>query len=203
MPIQFQQLEFISQFTGDLKHWRHQAVLSLSLSLSLSRIEAIHTTHPSLTDFSVQASAQHEDSELTALQQSNSSLLIFKEVHLPAATSTLHCDVLTKVRIPCPYVPNQFRNAAFNSHHSLTHPGIRATHQVITSKYVWPKMNKEPRYTVTLSLLLPPSLCWTLWHFDHIHSHWSSGSTSSISWLHISPYLCWSIHQMAKSHTTN
>ena len=139
-PRQVRQLDFISQFTSDI---RHIEGVNNPVADALSRIEAIHTTHPSLIDFNVLASAQLKDPELAALQQSKSSSLVFKEIQLPSATSTLHCDMSTGT--PRPYVPEQFRKAVFNSLHSLSHPGIRATQQLITSKYVWPKMNSDVR----------------------------------------------------------
>ena len=53
------------------------------------------------------------------------------------------CDVSTGV--PRPYVPEAFRQAVFNSLHSLSHPGIRATQRLITTHYVWPGMNSDIR----------------------------------------------------------
>ena len=33
-------------------------------------------------------------------------------------------------------VPSQFRQLIFNSLHSLSHPGVKATQRLITSRYV-------------------------------------------------------------------
>ena len=104
-PRQVHQLDFISQFTSDI---RHIEGVNNPVADALSRIEVIHTTHPSLIDFNALVSAK--GSELAALQQSKLSSLVFKEIHLPSATSTLHCDMSTGT--PRPYVPEQWRICA-------------------------------------------------------------------------------------------
>uniref|UniRef100_A0A1X7UEF2 Integrase catalytic domain-containing protein n=1 Tax=Amphimedon queenslandica TaxID=400682 RepID=A0A1X7UEF2_AMPQE len=42
---------------------------------------------------------------------------------------------------PCPVVPPSFRRSVFDTLHSLSHPGIRATQQFISARFVWPKMH--------------------------------------------------------------
>ena len=44
-----------------------------------------------------------------------------------------------------PYVPESFRRAIFDSLHSLSHPGIRATQSLVTSRFVWPSINIDVR----------------------------------------------------------
>ena len=62
---------------------------------------------------------------------------------LPTSDITLLCDISTGV--PRPYIPQQFRQAVFDSLHSLSHPSIRATQHLITSRYIWPNINKDVR----------------------------------------------------------
>ena len=74
-----------------------------------------------------------------------------------------------------------FRRIVFNSLHSSSHAGIRATQRLITSRFVWPKINSDVRswtwnciqcqrskihqHTITpLSTFMPPGT-----RFDHIH----------------------------------
>ena len=38
-----------------------------------------------------------------------------------------------------------FRRAVFDALHSLSHPGIRATQRLLTSRYVWPGINADVR----------------------------------------------------------
>ena len=84
-PRQVQHLDFISQFTNDIRHVRR---VDNPVADALSRIESIHVT---AVDFVALATAQQEDSELANLQQSNSSLT--QEISLPASSTTLICDV--------------------------------------------------------------------------------------------------------------
>ena len=49
----------------------------------------------------------------------------------------------TSTGINCPYIPEPFRFSVFKDQHNLSHPGIRTTRKLITSKYFWPSMNKN------------------------------------------------------------
>ena len=55
----------------------------------------------------------------------------------------LVCDTSTGKQRP--YVPPTFRRQVFDILHSLSHPGIRATQQLLTSHYVWPSINSDVR----------------------------------------------------------
>ena len=57
--------------------------------------------------------------------------------------ATILCDVSTG--IPRPYVPADFRRVIFDSLHCLSHPGIRATQRLITTRYVWPGIKSDVR----------------------------------------------------------
>ena len=88
------------------------------------------------------AAAQQSDPEISELQTSTSSLQL-QPLPLPTSDLTLMCDMSTGV--PRPYVPQQFRQTVFDSLHSLSHPSIHATQHLITSRYVWPNINKDVR----------------------------------------------------------
>ncbi|KHJ39838.1 integrase core domain protein [Trichuris suis] len=53
------------------------------------------------------------------------------------------CDMSTCS--PRPYVPHQFRRDVFLSSHSLAHPGVNATQDLITKRFLWPSMNRDIR----------------------------------------------------------
>ena len=72
--------------------------------------------------------------------ESNSSLS-FKAVPVPTADITMLCDVSTGT--PRPYIPPKFRHMIFNSLHSLSHPGVKATQHLITECFVWPNINRD------------------------------------------------------------
>ena len=54
---------------------------------------------------------------------------------------TLFCD--TSTGIPRPFVPAALRKIVFDSLHSLSHPGVRATKHLLITRYVWPKMHSD------------------------------------------------------------
>ena len=81
------------------------------------------------------AEAQRTDSELqTLLANPETSSLQIAEITLPTGELTLFCD--TSTGSPRPFVPEPLHRVVFNSLHSLSHPGIRATRHLITSRYV-------------------------------------------------------------------
>ena len=45
-----------------------------------------------------------------------------------------------------PYVPSKFRRTVFDTLHSLAHLGVRATQKLLTTRYVWPSINKDVRH---------------------------------------------------------
>ena len=139
-PRQLRHLEFISQFTNDIRHIKGT---DNSVADALSRVEtnAIHTTQTPAIDFKDIATEQQTDSELAQLRGTSS--LKLEAVPIPCTDSTILCDVSTGV--PRPYVPCKFRRNVFDSLHSLGHPSIRATQKLITERYVWPDINKDVR----------------------------------------------------------
>ena len=74
------------------------------------------------------------------LNFSNSSLrlpsLILKAVALPTSDTTIVCDTSTGVSRP--FVPVKFCHTLFNSLHSLSHPGIWASHSLLQKAPVCP-----------------------------------------------------------------
>ncbi len=92
---------------------------------------------------------------------------------------SLLCDTTThKSR---PFVPAGMRRLVFDTLHSMSHPGIRATEHLITERCVWPHINRDVQQRTTeclrcqrskvnrhtfapLSTFAPPSA-----RFDSIH----------------------------------
>ena len=176
-PRQLRHLDLISQFTSDIRHVKGQDN-SPADALSRIDIQAVHQLPPSI-DFNDMAAAQQTDPELTNLRNSTSTSLKLVNVPIDGSEHPLICDYSTgKSR---PYVPLKFRQPIFDLLHCLSHPGVRATQHLITSHYVWPKINsdvrnwtrsclqcqrnKVQRHTVTpLATFSTPDS-----RFDHIH----------------------------------
>ena len=133
-PRQVRHLDFISQFTSDIRYIRG---VDNPVADALSRISV-----NALLDFKEMGLAQRDDPEIKELLSTTSSL---KLTTVPAQTSdtTVICD--TSTGIPRPVVPAKFRRAVFDSLHSLSHPGVRATQKLVTARYVWPGINKDVR----------------------------------------------------------
>ena len=97
---------------------------------------------------------------------------------MPASNATIICNLSTGT--PRPFVPQVFRRLVFDSLHSLSHPGVKTTERLVTSRYVWPNIkadvhkwaqtcvqcqrSKVQRHTVT-----PLSTSTTDARFDMVH----------------------------------
>ena len=133
-PRQFRHLDYISQFTTDIRHIKGSENV---VADALSRVEAIALS----VDHDALASTQKDDAELRALLSNDQSVLKLRKVYFPDQNVHLYCDMTSDVVRP--FVPASLRRAVFNSLHSLSHPGMRATQQLVASRFVWPAINKD------------------------------------------------------------
>ena len=134
-PRQSRQLDFISQFTTNIQHIKGSDNITAD---TLSRIASINM--PSPIDYSEIAKAQENDLELNSLLNNPKSLEL-KRVNMTDSNIVLFCDISTKnVR---PFIPKQFRKQIFQTFHSLSHPGIKATNKLIRARFIWPSLNKD------------------------------------------------------------
>ncbi|UYV71335.1 hypothetical protein LAZ67_8002676, partial [Cordylochernes scorpioides] len=136
-PRQCRHLDFIGQFTTDI---RHIAGCENVPADFLSRVEPI--SHHQPYDPKSFAEAQAVDQELQALLTSeNRSSLQLEKVQIPETNISLYCDVSTAK--PRPFVPAPCRRIFFSVYHNLSHPGVRATTRMVTAHYVWPAVKKD------------------------------------------------------------
>ena len=141
-PRQARHLDFISQFTSTI---RHVHGMDNVVADALSRIEtnALLTGTPPQIDFTAMASTQSTDPLIRTLQSSPTSNLVVEAIPLPNSSQPLYCDTSTGTQRPI--VPQPWRHTVFKSLHDLSHPGIRATQTLITSRFVWPGINSDVR----------------------------------------------------------
>ena len=141
-PRQARQLDYISQFTSTIRHVQGTENV---VADALSRIEtnALLSGQPPTVDFTAIADAQANDPQIRSLQSSPSSTLVVEAVPLANSTNPLYCDTSTGTKRPL--VPQPWRRTVFDSLHGLSHPGIRATQKLITSRFVWPGINSDIR----------------------------------------------------------
>ena len=133
-PCQIRHLDFIFQFTRDIRHING---CDNSVADALSRIDvsSLQQASPQI-DFNALAAAQ-QDTELQTLRRSSTSLT-FDDVSIPGVELSLICDFSTGQS--CLYLPISFRFPVFELLHGLSHPGIRASQRLITFTYIWPSM---------------------------------------------------------------
>lgn len=116
-PRQFRHLDFIGQFTTDI---RHIAGKDNVVADTLSRVEEI--SQP--IDLTALANAQLSDPELQQLLCGDTSLRL-RKVRIPGSHAELYCDESGSTHRP--YVTKAMRRQVFDSLHSLSHPGANAT----------------------------------------------------------------------------
>ena len=142
-PRQARHLDYIAQFTSDIRHVKGTANLPAD---ALSRIETntLLDGSPPVIDFQAMAAAQVTDQDIVRLQSSPSSTsLQLESVPLSMSESTILCDTSTGVARPL--VPKDYRRNVFESLHNLSHPSIRATQRLLTARYVWPSIKADAR----------------------------------------------------------
>ncbi|KFD69854.1 hypothetical protein M514_17976 [Trichuris suis] len=134
-PRQIRYLDFIGQYTTDIRHITGATNVVADV---LSRVSAI--TFPSPVDYEQLAQEQKESEELQRLLNSNTALNL-KQLPMGDDNVLVYCDVSTKqVR---PFLPQKFRKIVFNHLHSLSHPGTRATSRLLRERFVWPSIKKD------------------------------------------------------------
>lgn len=131
-PRQYRHLDFISQFTTDI---RHISGKFNTVADAMSRIEEI-----SCINYEEIAKTQQTDEEFANFRNSPTGLE-FKLIQIPNSNVKLYCDVSTEHARP--YVPLKFRKIIFNNIHGLSHPGTRSTRRLLTQRFVWPSINKD------------------------------------------------------------
>lgn len=135
-PRQFNHLDFVSQFTTDIRHISGKENLTAD---TLSRIEAVSSP----LDVGQLARTQGSDAELQNLISSQSTSLKLESIPIPGTNITLYCDV--SLSRPRPFVTKELRRQVFNSIHSMSHPGVKSTTKMVTDRFIWPSVRKDCR----------------------------------------------------------
>nr|VZH93452.1 unnamed protein product [Spirometra erinaceieuropaei] len=133
-PREIRQLDYISQFTSDI---RHMDGSSNEVADALSRPSVAHQLSPG-TDLAEMATEQRRvcspcDDDVSGLQ--------LQDLPLTTGNGTILCDVSTTSHRP--FVPPSLRRKFFFSLHHLSHPGSRATNKLVSDRFFWPWMHKD------------------------------------------------------------
>ncbi|CAK1579241.1 unnamed protein product [Parnassius mnemosyne] len=134
-PRQYRHLDYIAQFTTDIRHISGKDNV---VADTLSRIEALEAP----IDLEALAKSQASDPELEKLIKEGSSLRLEK-LTVPGSRTPLYCDVSTPTARP--FVTKFFRKQVFKTLHSLSHPGVNETAKLVAERFVWPKVKKDCR----------------------------------------------------------
>ena len=136
-PRETRHLDFVAQFTTDVRHVPGRENVAPD---ALSRTVAILLhPQPSVDDIDALAACQEEDEELARFRTTEHSLKL-RDERLPSGRM-LVIDESTAT--PRPWIPAPLRSAYFKSVHNLAHPGVRATVELITRRFVWPSIKKD------------------------------------------------------------
>lgn len=164
-PRQARQLDYLGQFTTDIRHISGKDNVVADFLSRMDEIAAI--------DYTLLGREQREED----LPADNS--LEWKQIRMSGVEPPIFCDISTGfVR---PYLPPSFRKIAFDSIHQMSHPGNKATQKLLKQRFVWPSMasdcsrwvrscmacqkNKVQRHTVgPIGIFPPPSD-----RFSHVH----------------------------------
>ena len=136
-PRRIRQLDFIGQFTTDIRHTPGSANAAAD---ALSRIYSIGQN----IDYTCLATAQPtniEFQQLSADTEKRRNSLKIKFFPIPGGSHQLACDTTTsRIR---PIIPRNFRSQILSTVHNLSHPGVRATTKLITERFCWPGVRKD------------------------------------------------------------
>lgn len=87
---------------------------------------------------------QKIDEELRSLlsqERRKNSKFKLQIMQLPLSQEQIWCETSTDKNRP--YVPKALRKSVFEKLHTLSHPGIRNTRKLVSSRYFWPNLNKD------------------------------------------------------------
>ncbi|BHF85899.1 hypothetical protein SprV_1002907400 [Sparganum proliferum] len=134
-PREIRQLDYISQFTSDIRHIDGSRN---EVADALSRPSIAHLQLSPGIDLAERAAEQRRvgspcDEDVFGLQ--------LQELPLTTGNGTILCDVSTPSHRP--FVPPSLRRKVFSSLHNLSHPGSRATDKLVSDRFVWPGMHKD------------------------------------------------------------
>jgi len=136
-PRQQRHLAYVSEFTTNVRHIAGKENL---VADAFSRVVMNEISLQIGVDYTGMAKAQQADDEIQAYRTAISGMTL-EDVVFGSNGETLLCD--TSTGQPRPVVPTGLRRQVFDAIHSLSHPSIRATRNLIARKFVWYGIHKQ------------------------------------------------------------
>lgn len=142
-PRQARHLDFIGQFSTDI---RHVVGVENVVADMLSRINSISSspTKQNIIDYSELQRQQEIDDEIAELlsDQSKHSLII-KRISMSNSNILIWCDISMPNANPRPIIPKCMRDSIITAVHNISHLGIKATHASVRHRFIWPKLTRK------------------------------------------------------------
>lgn len=129
-PRRIRQLAYISEFCTDIRHVSGE---ENPVADYLSRIEQINCPTP--IDYNALALDQENNQEVADFSHEDRYM---KKLKFPDSKSYVTCE--TSNDIIRPFLTPKFRKQAFNLIHDISHPGIKATKDLMRQRFFWPNM---------------------------------------------------------------
>jgi Integrase zinc binding domain len=143
---QQRQLAYLAEFTEDFRHCPgSNNVIADALSrpcdpppppAAACAVTATSPAAPSV-DYTAIAAAQKTCPSITALKLRDNLSVVYRH----CGDIYLYGDVSTGCFRPL--VPLDFRRTIFDSLHGGSHPGVRATRRLVSSRFVWASLSKD------------------------------------------------------------
>lgn len=138
---QSRHLDYIAQFTSDIRHIKGVDNVAADV-MSRSGLDEVTATSGLPFILSRLQQEQENDTELADLiSEKTACSLKLEKIPFPSGQGTIWAD--TSLQVPRPFVPKSLRRVVFDSLHSLSHPGVRATRRLLTARYVWTSINSD------------------------------------------------------------
>ena len=132
-PRQYRYLDYISQFTSDIRHIKGTENV---VADTLSRFNAVDAVTRPVWSVEELVEAQKKDEQLTRLTNSKN----LRPVEVSPGVRLICETSRNKNR---PYVPESLRFKLFDSYHGISHPMYKATKKLIAANYFWPDMAED------------------------------------------------------------
>lgn len=123
-PREIRHLDYISQFSTDIRH------LSGNDNI-VADVSNIHIDEPLNYDYS----AQEQMKDVLMKQISAHTSVTSTEYPILFSGKKIFCDSSKNDRRP--YVPLSCRKRIFNHFHNISHPGKRASQKLISDRFFW------------------------------------------------------------------
>ena len=132
------QAQYITQFTTDIRYIKGENNV---VADCLSRPPNINAIFGNFQSLSLEQIAAEQANDPAIIEISSDSSLNIQRVPIPDSNRLIAVDVSRGT--PRVLVPKSLRKQIFDSVHSLSHPGVKVSREMIGQRFVWEGMRKD------------------------------------------------------------